>query len=243
MIDTSLSIDHFWREISHLYVTDKDLYAHLPDLAAQHLADGFSLELLDGDSMLLNGLWLEDVFDSLHQILYNELDRQVRIVVLSICGPQSSGKSSLLKTMFGIRVRTSVGACTQGVNMMLVKVLYQDYDYVLLIDSEGLRAAEFSFLPDADRRDNILATCSVLPADGTILLNKGEVNQALEDVLPIVLYLYATIALSTNQLPSLFVWRRIYSIKTIDRSTNYEWFEYAGMEITIYFRQTSLMMY
>ncbi|CAF0951489.1 unnamed protein product [Adineta steineri] len=214
LINASLSIDHFWREISHLYITNKTLYQTLPDLAAQHLIDGFSLELLDGDSMLLNMQWIEPVFDSLSRKLYKELDRQARILVLSICGPQSSGKSTLLKTMYGIRIRSSVGACTQGVNMMLIKILYQDYDYVLLFDTEGLRAPEFSFLPDAHMRDNTLATFAVLPADGTILLNKGEVNQALEDVLPIVLYLYATSALSMQlggQTPSklFFVYNQI----------------------------------
>lgn len=41
LLDASLNIGHFWREISHLYATGNDLYRHLPDLAAQHLTDGF----------------------------------------------------------------------------------------------------------------------------------------------------------------------------------------------------------
>jgi hypothetical protein len=143
-----------------------------------------------------------------------ELGRPARIMVISICGPQSAGKSFLLKTMYGIRVRSSVGACTQGVNMMLVKALYQEYDYILLLDTEGLRAPEFSSMPGAEIRDNTLATFAILPADGTILLNKGEINQALEDVLPIVLYLYATSSLSLQfggQIPSklFFVYNQI----------------------------------
>lgn len=213
-IDTSLVIDHFWREISHLYLVNQTEYQHFPHLAAQHLIDGFSLELLDGDSMLLNIQWIEQVFISLDKILYEELDRTARILVLSICGSQSSGKSFLLKTMYGVRVRSSVGACTQGVNMMLVKVFYQYYDYILLLDTEGLRAPEFNGMKDAEMRDNILASFSVLPADGTILLNKGEINQALEDILPIVLYLYATSSLAKQlggQIPSklFFVYNQI----------------------------------
>jgi predicted GTPase len=37
-------------------------------------------------------------------------------------GVQSSGKSTLLNTMFGIQMRTSVGQCTRGVNMQLLAV-------------------------------------------------------------------------------------------------------------------------
>ncbi|CAF4193189.1 unnamed protein product, partial [Rotaria magnacalcarata] len=181
---------------------------------AQHLMDGFPLELIDGDSMLLNLQWIKHVFDALDDKLQDQLGRPARILVLSICGPQSSGKSFLLKTMYGIRVRSSVGACTRGINMILVKVLYKDYDYILLLDTEGLRAPEFISMPGAEIRDNTLATFAVLPADATILLNKGEINQALEDVLPIVLYLYATSSLSMQlggQIPSklFFVYNQI----------------------------------
>jgi hypothetical protein len=197
-IDTSLIIDHFWREISHLFVANQTKYEQLPHFAAQHLLDGFPLELLDGDSMFLNEEWIKEVFYSLNSKLDKELGRSARILVLSICGPQSSGKSFLLKTMYGLRIRSSVGACTQGVNILLVKVQSQHYDYILLLDTEGIRAPEFSAMKDAEIRDNTLASFAILPADGTILLNKGEINQALEEVLPIVLYLYATSSLSKN---------------------------------------------
>ena len=213
-ISNSLVPEHFWREISHLYVVNSSVYSTYPHLAAQHIIDGFPLELLDGDSMLLNTKWLEAVFDSLNKKLHKQLNKQPRILVLSITGPQSSGKSFLLKTMYGIRIRSSVGACTQGVNMMLVQVYEQEYDYVLLIDTEGIRAPEFMNLPGAELRDNTLVTFSILPADGTILLNKGEVNQALEEILPIVLYVYATSSLSLQlggQIPSklFFVYNQI----------------------------------
>jgi hypothetical protein len=52
--------------------------------------------------------------------------------------------------MYGIRVRSSVEACTRSINMLLAKVLYQDYDYkllLLLLGTEGLRSPEFSSMP------------------------------------------------------------------------------------------------
>ena len=50
-----LSIEHLWRELSHLYTAvapDKRTSAvsNVPLFAAQHLMDGFCIELLDGDS-------------------------------------------------------------------------------------------------------------------------------------------------------------------------------------------------
>ena len=50
-----LSIEHLWRELSHLF-TDvpsgkrTSAVSKVPHLAAQHLMDGFCIELLDGDS-------------------------------------------------------------------------------------------------------------------------------------------------------------------------------------------------
>ena len=53
--ESVLNIEHLWRELSHYYTAMKPghlppLIANIPQLAAQHLMDGFSIELLDGDS-------------------------------------------------------------------------------------------------------------------------------------------------------------------------------------------------
>ena len=45
---------------------------------------------------------------------------KARIFVLSVLGAQSSGKSTMLNLMFGVRLRASTGQCTRGVNMLLV---------------------------------------------------------------------------------------------------------------------------
>ena len=59
-------------------------------------------------------------------------------------GVQSSGKSTLLNTMFGVQLRTSVGQCTRGVNIQLLPVQGRpEYDYILLLDMEGTRSPEY----------------------------------------------------------------------------------------------------
>jgi hypothetical protein len=93
--------------------------------------------------------------------------------------------------MFGIKMRTSVGQCTRGVNMQLLAVEGRpEYDYVLLLDTEGTRAPEYHGLPGSEKRDNRMATLSILLSDATIIVIPGENDAAVKEILPIVLMAY-----------------------------------------------------
>lgn len=186
--ESVLSMEHLWRELSHLYAADSQTFSKLPKLAAQHLFDGFSIELLDGDSNLVNLEWMKQV---IHELCKRIDKAKQRIFVLSIMGVQSSGKSTLLNTMFGIQMRTSVGMCTRGVNMQLLAVEGRsEYDYILILDTEGTRAPEYHGMEGSEKRDNKMATLSILLADATIIVNPGENDAAIKDILPIVLMAY-----------------------------------------------------
>jgi predicted GTPase len=65
-----------------------------------------------------------------------------RIFVISVLGPQSSGKSTLLNYLFGCQFFASVGRCTRGVYGSLVKVNHSFYKYLLILDTEGLQDPE-----------------------------------------------------------------------------------------------------
>ncbi|CAF3031470.1 unnamed protein product [Rotaria sp. Silwood2] len=161
---TSVSIEYLWRECSQLYTCDPERYFYYPEMAAQHLIDGFSIELLDGDA-----------------------------------GVQSSGKSTLLNIMFGEHFLSSVGRCTRGVNIQLIKVEDRDeYDYILLMDTEGLHAPELKDLEEAAWKDNRMATFAVFLADAAIALVNGEQDETLKDVLPIVMLAYQQSELAEN---------------------------------------------
>jgi hypothetical protein len=178
-----------WRELSHLYTDTENrspIVQKIPQLAAQHLLDGFCLELLDGDSNLIHLQWVEEVLFQLGKLVKGK-----RVFVLSVMGVQSSGKSTLLNTMFGIRMRTSVGQCTRGVNMQLLAVEGRpEYDYILLLDTEGTRSPEYHGLAGSERRDNQMATLSILLSDATIIVIPGENDAAVKEILPIVLMAY-----------------------------------------------------
>nr|CAH0113456.1 unnamed protein product [Daphnia galeata] len=191
LIESVLNMKHLWRELSHLY-TDTEpgkrspIIQEIPRLAAQHLMDGFCLELVDGDSNMIRLDWMKEVLFQLDQLIEGK-----RIFVLSVMGIQSSGKSTLLNTMFGIKMRTSVGQCTRGVNMQLLAVQGRpEYDYILLLDTEGTRSPEFHGVPGNEKRDNQMATLSILMSDASIVVIPGENDAAVKEILPIVLMAY-----------------------------------------------------
>ena len=66
---------------------------------------GSPFEIIDGDNLYIANKFLQNAFKN----------RTERILVISVIGPQSSGKSTLLNFLFGCEFLTSVGRCTKGV--------------------------------------------------------------------------------------------------------------------------------
>ena len=132
---------------------------------------------------------MKAVLYSLNINLKKVLGRDPLVFVLSIVGTQSTGKSTLLNTMFGCRLKVSAGQCTRGINLQLVKAENRGkiFDYILVIDTEGIRSPEFFGTDKAVWRDNRLATFSILPADACIITTVNEEDSAIKEVLPIVM--------------------------------------------------------
>ena len=187
-IEKSVGVENIWRELIHSYESAPLQNDHLPGMAAQYLMDGFVLELLDGDTGILCTKWTNALFKALQEKLDQLVGKEVRVFVLSIMGTQSTGKSTLLNIMFGCRMRVSAGQCTKGVYIQLIKSEFNKrYDYVLILDTEGLRAPEFFGEKWSIWKDNRMATLSVLSADATIITAVNEDDIAIREVVPIVL--------------------------------------------------------
>ena len=80
-----------------------------------------------------------------------------KAIVISVLGPQSSGKSTLLNFLFGCDFATSEGRCTRGVYGTYFKFDKKGQfsnmnhcDGVFVIDTEGL----FALTNDKDREDD-----------------------------------------------------------------------------------------
>ncbi|XP_076849627.1 interferon-induced very large GTPase 1-like [Brachyhypopomus gauderio] len=188
----SFKVHHIMREIAQIYeavCSSQESRAvcgfevdRLPEFGAEIMMSGLAIELLDGDANHIPLKWISAVLDKLIQNIKDQ-----RVFVISVLGLQSSGKSTLLNVLFGLQFAVSAGRCTKGAFMQLVPVQeelrdQQHFDYVLLVDTEGLQSVE----ADASlTHDNELATFVVGLGDVTIINVMGENTAEIQNILPI----------------------------------------------------------
>ncbi|XP_073689374.1 interferon-induced very large GTPase 1-like [Garra rufa] len=192
----NFGLEHIMREIGQIYEScssvrknKKDLetdFSSLPSLAAEMMISGYPLELMDGDAAHVPVIWISAVLDQLIHFLGD----QTRVFVLSVLGVQSSGKSTMLNAMFGLQFAVSAGRCTRGAFMQLVKVsdemkTQMNFDYFLVVDTEGLRALELAGKSTREH-DNELATFVLGFANLTLINIFGENLAEMQDILQIV---------------------------------------------------------
>ncbi|XP_069840761.1 up-regulator of cell proliferation-like [Dendropsophus ebraccatus] len=201
--DSSLGIEHFLRELGQFYEAEcsmvkQNLIQHhqkkcsnLPGIAADLLLDGFPLELIDGDASNIPLQWITDVLTELDK----KTGGQCRMRVITVLGVQSTGKSTLLNTMFGLQFPVASGRCTRGAFMTLIKIeeAFQKElgcDYVLVVDTEGLKAPELASLDESYEHDNELATLVVGLSDITIVNMAMENTTEIKDILQIAVHAF-----------------------------------------------------
>ena len=202
LLDVSFGLEHCFRELGQLFEAIEETQNQalipqelrnsiklLPQLAAETLIEGFPLEIMDGEASHIPITWVQAVINYLESIYGNK-----RIFILSILGVQSSGKSTLLNTLFGLQFKVSAGRCTRGVFIQLLQVdnsLKDELhcDFILTVDTEGIRAPEL-LNQDLEQHDNELATFVVGLADFTIVNIFGETPADLSDVLQTVLHAF-----------------------------------------------------
>ncbi|XP_071855142.1 interferon-induced very large GTPase 1-like isoform X2 [Apostichopus japonicus] len=174
----NISCEHFIRELGHLYAArlNRESYSDqrniLANLAVKLLLKGYPLEILDGESAYMPIQWISGVLTRVKDELKNP-----EIYVLSLIGIQNSGKSTLLNSMFGVRLPVRAGRCTRGVYLQLLEVnaaLHEQlgFKYLLIIDTEGLQSPDRTVLND-HTFDNLVATLTMCIGDLT-LLNIGQ---------------------------------------------------------------------
>ncbi|XP_073491809.1 up-regulator of cell proliferation-like [Aquarana catesbeiana] len=201
--DSSLGIEHFLRELGQFYEAECSMvkekiiaagraqFTGLPGIAANLLLEGFPLELIDGDASNIPLKWITDVLTDLDI----KTGGKSKIRVITVLGVQSTGKSTLLNTMFGLQFPVASGRCTRGAFMTLlnVKENFQEElgcDFILVIDTEGLKAPELASLEDSYEHDNELATLVVGLSDITIVNMAMENTTEMKDILQIVVHAF-----------------------------------------------------
>ncbi|XDV34035.1 hypothetical protein PO909_004253 [Leuciscus waleckii] len=198
MASSSLGVQHFMRELSQLYESTHSqknkMYPDLkklPEICAQLMLTGFPVELIDGDASNIPLTWIKDVLTALNKLT----TPHNRIRVVTVLGVQSTGKSTLLNTMFGIQFAVSSGRCTRGAFMLLIGISEElrselQCDYILVIDTEGLKSPELAKLANSYEHDNELATVVVGLSDVTIVNIAMENATEMKDTLQIVVHAF-----------------------------------------------------
>ncbi|XP_074479604.1 up-regulator of cell proliferation-like isoform X3 [Sebastes fasciatus] len=198
--NSSLGTEHFFREMGQIYEASLSLpetdrsrqqLQHLPKLCAELLREGFPLELVDGDASNIPLRWVSDVLSQLNNLVFPKS----KILVATVLGVQSTGKSTLLNTMFGVQFAVSSGRCTRGAFMLLIRVdedLKKDLncDFMVIIDTEGLKSPQLAHLDNSYEHDNELATLVVGLSDITIINIAMENATEMKDILQIVVHAF-----------------------------------------------------
>ncbi|XP_015248900.1 PREDICTED: interferon-induced very large GTPase 1-like [Cyprinodon variegatus] len=223
----TFGLEHIFREMGQIYEAHKFLknlspgqqaeWTKYPELAADLMIKGHPMELMDGDAGHVPLIWVS----SLIQEVIKKLGDQ-RVFVLSVLGVQSSGKSTMLNVMFGLQFAVSAGRCTKGVYMQLVKLsdeIQKDYkfDYILVVDTEGLRALELAGNATI-HHDNELATFVVGLGNMTLINIFGENPAEMQDVLQIVVQAFMRMKKVKLSPSCVFVHQNVTDITATEKN-------------------------
>ncbi|XP_053538766.1 up-regulator of cell proliferation [Ictalurus punctatus] len=226
LLDCSLGIEHYMREMGQIYevasfgsTKKSDRISSLPTLAAKMLLAGFPLELLDGDASNIPEKWVSDVLMELHRMV----GQKSHLLVITVLGVQSTGKSTLLNTMFGVQFAVSSGRCTRGAFMIFLPVgkdLKEELlcDFVLLIDTEGLKSPALAQLEDSYEHDNELATFVIGLSDVTIINVAMENSTEMKDILQIAVHAFLRMKEVGKKTVCHFVHQNVAGVSAYDKN-------------------------
>ena len=217
----TVGIEHFFRELGQMYEmvmdvpTDskiRDSMSFLPALAAELLVEGYPLELMDGDASHVPMTWVMAVLDEVPKLL-QEGKKRAKLFVVSVLGVQSSGKSTLLNTMFGIKFAVSAGRCTRGAFIQLLKLKRTSgsCEHLLVVDTEGLRAPELESMKML-KRDNEMATFVIGLANITIINIMGEAPSEMQDIMQTAVHAFIRMKKIDLKPSCLFVHQNVADV-------------------------------
>ncbi|XP_073800489.1 interferon-induced very large GTPase 1 isoform X1 [Danio rerio] len=224
----TFGLEHILREIGQIYESGISVKKNkgsgceldirsLPHFAAELMVSGYPMELMDGDAAHVPLIWVQAVLDKLIKLLGDQ-----RVFVLSVLGIQSTGKSTMLNAMFGLQFAVSAGRCTRGAFMQLVKVSEElksqlNFDYILVVDTEGLRALELAGR-STRHHDNEMATFVVGLGNMTLINIFGENPAEMQDILQIVVQAFLRMKKVRLNPSCMFVHQNVGDITAGDKN-------------------------
>ncbi|CAF2128208.1 unnamed protein product [Rotaria magnacalcarata] len=182
-IEKVFSLEVLWRNAIVCYQYQiKRIQEVIKTSYQQYIEAGFPFEIVDGDNFYLHHEFLSCALS---------LFARKRVLVISIIGPQNSGKSTLLNYMFGTLFDVRNGRCTRGIYGSLAKSNSKDFDYIMIIDTEGLSSGEKGDL-EYDRR--IVLFC--LAVSHLVIVNVTNLTSELNNLVTLCAHSLQNIGVS-----------------------------------------------
>ena len=189
-------LDVIWRELTLLFNQRPNDHKLFGDKFTELLFKGQPFEILDGDNFRFNDKFLKAVFEVQKQ-------QQLRIRVISVLGPQNSGKSTLLNFMFGCDFSVSDGRCTRGIYGSFIKATGEsaiEFDYLLVLDTEGLQSIE-----KGDREYNRKLILFAFAVSNIVILNtKDQITEDFRATLEICVDSLCEIEMARVHRPTVY---------------------------------------
>ena len=221
------SLEIFWREVllSTKYgeLTDEgkesraDFITSFKSRYSSYVGRGEPFELIDGDNLRYFDREIDDLLFDLYRKQAADLeilnqDQKITInqapIVVSIFGPQSSGKSTLLNYCFGCKFLTSAGRCTRGIYASLSQLSrpVNLTNQFLILDTEGLDGIERANLRDASliHFDKTMALFCLAVSQVVIINVKGDIGNELLNLLQICAYSLNKLNVRKVAAPKIF---------------------------------------
>ena len=184
---------------------------------SNHVRRGEAFELIDGDNLR----FFNKEIDALLSDLYEEQNKELEIInrgsndlmkqapiVMSIFGPQSSGKSTLLNYCFGCKFLTSAGRCTRGIYGSLCRLSrpVNCTNQFLILDTEGLDAIERKNIEDTSsiHFDRTMVLFCLAVSQVVIINIKGDIGSELQNLLQICAYSLHKLKVRRVPAPKIF---------------------------------------
>ena len=219
--ETPFTLELLWREalLSNKYNLNLDegkpvstYFETFSSSFSNHVERGEPFELIDGDNLRFFNQDINVLLSKLYEKQFYQntkiTNKQQPPIVVSIFGPQSSGKSTLLNYCFGCKFLTSAGRCTKGIYASLSKLSrpINDSDHFLILDTEGLDAIERGNTQDNSciHFDRTMVLFCLAVSQAVIINVKGDIGEEMQNLLQICAYSLNKLKVSKVAAPKIF---------------------------------------
>ncbi|CAG8676061.1 interferon-induced very large GTPase 1-like [Rhizophagus irregularis DAOM 181602=DAOM 197198] len=179
--ENDISIHDFWLEfiiLSELHNNPrKSVLEQLYNVNSKKLQEAFKTWILEGEPLqFLDGLSLRSLPTKFLSCVLGKLMTNVerRLIVISVIGLESSGKSTLLNYLFHCGFATSASRCTKGVYMSYRTANFEGNTIDLLIlDSEGMASTTQKYITHRTNFDKKITLLALMCSQNIIINTKG----------------------------------------------------------------------